>query len=258
MRHAHSGIGGVDALTARAACMVHVDSDVIGVNLDVDIVGQHRNDLNAGKRSLTALLVVGRANAHQAVDAGLGAKHTEGVLAFDGKGGAIDADDLGRGAIVDGGLPPATLAVLHVHFKEHEGPVLGLQTALSGLDGHNRVTVIELAGKPARKLELVDSARQALRRGGSLLAQCGGIRVVAHFLGKLQRGTGIGELTARGIHGSDVLLGTRDLLHGGASGIGVVPKAGSDAFGLELRHAGALLVQMEIRLDLAESVRKSV
>ena len=39
MRHAHGGVGGVDTLTARAARVVHVHADVIGTNLDVDIIG---------------------------------------------------------------------------------------------------------------------------------------------------------------------------------------------------------------------------
>ena len=125
------------------------------------------------------------------MDAGLGAQHAKRVLALDGKGRAINADDLGSGAVVNRDLPAATLAVLHVHLKEHEGPVLCLQAALSGLDGHNRVAVIELTGKPARKLELVDGAGQAFCRRSSLLAQCGGIGVVAHLLGKLQRRAGV-------------------------------------------------------------------
>ena len=189
---------------------------------------------------------------------GLGAQHTERVLALDGKGRAIDADDLGRGTVVDGDFPAATLTVLHVHLKEHEGPVLGLQATLSGLDGHNGIAVIELTGKPARKLKLVDGAGQALCRSRSLLTKGSGVGVIPHLLGKLQRRAGIGKLAARCIHGGDVFLGARDLLHGGASGVGVIPKAGSHAFGLELGHAGALLVQMEIRLDLAEPVRKRV
>ena len=192
------------------------------------------------------------------MDAGLGAQHAKCVLALDSKGRAVDADDLGCGTVVDGDLPAATLAVLHVHLKEHEGPVLGLQTTLSGLDGHNGIAVIELTGKPARKLEIVDSASQAFCRSGSLLAQCGGIGVVAHLLGKLQRGAGIGKLAARVVHGSDIFLGARDFLHGGTGGVGVIPKAEGHAFGLELGHARALFVQVEIRLDLAEPVRKRV
>ena len=118
--------------------------------------------------------------------------------------------------------------------------------------------MIELTGKPARKLEVVDSAGQAFCRSGSLLAQCGGIGVVAHLLGKLQRRTGVGKLAARGVHGSDIFLGARNLLHGGTGGVGVIPKARGNTFGLELGHAGTLLVQVEIRLDLAEPVRKRV
>ena len=118
--------------------------------------------------------------------------------------------------------------------------------------------MIELTGKPARKLKLIDGTGQAFCRSGSLLAQRSGIGVVAHLLGKLQRRTGIGKLAARGIHGSDIFLGARDLLHGGTGGVGVIPKAGGHAFSLELGHAGTLLVQVEIRLDLTEPVRKRV
>ena len=258
MRHAHGGIGGVDALAARAARVIHIHANVVGTDLDIDIIGQHGDDLNAGKRGLATLLVVGGANTHQTVHTGLGAKHAKRVLALDGKGRAVDADDLGCGTIVDGDLPAATLAVLHVHLKEHEGPVLRLQATLSGLDGHDRVAMVELAGEPTRKLEFIDGAGQALRRSGSLLAQGGGIGVVTHLLGKLQRRASIRKLAACVVHGGDVLLGAGDLLHRGASGVGVIPKARSHALGLELGHARALLVQMEIRLDLAEPVRKRV
>ena len=192
------------------------------------------------------------------MDAGLGAQHAKCVLALDGKGRAVDADDLSSGAVVNRDLPAATLAVLHVHLKEHEGPVLGLQTTLSGLDGHNGIAVIELTGKPARKLKLIDGTGQALSRGCSLLAKGGGIGVIPHLLGKLQRGAGIGKLAARVVHGSDIFLGARDFLHGSTGGVGVIPKAGGHAFGLELGHARALFVQVEIRLDLAEPVRKRV
>jgi hypothetical protein len=118
--------------------------------------------------------------------------------------------------------------------------------------------VIELTGKPTRKLKLIDGASQALGRGCSLLAKGCGIGVIPHLLGKLQCGAGVRQVAARGVHGSDIFLGARDLLHGGTSGIGVIPKARGHAFGLELGHARALLVQMEIRLDLAEPVRKRV
>ena len=192
------------------------------------------------------------------MNAGLGTKHAKGILAFDSKGRAVDADNLGRGTIVDGDFPAATLAVLHVHLKKHEGPVLGLQTTLSRLDGHNGITVIELTGEPARKLKLIDGAGQAFCRGCSLLAKGSGVGVIPHLLGKLQSGAGIGKLAARVVHGSDIFLGARDFLHGGTGGVGVIPKAGGHAFGLELGHARALFVQVEIRLDLAEPVRKRV
>ena len=118
--------------------------------------------------------------------------------------------------------------------------------------------MIELTGKPARELKLIDGTSQAFRSGRSLLAKSRGVGVIPHLLGKLQRRAGIGKLAARGVHGSDVFLDARDLLHRGTGGVGVIPKAGGHAFGLKLGHVGTLLVQMEIRLDLAEPVRKSV
>ena len=118
--------------------------------------------------------------------------------------------------------------------------------------------MIELTGKPACKLKLVDGPGQAIRRGGGLLTQRGGIGIVAHLVGKLQRRAGIGKIAACGIHGGDVFLGACNLLHRGTSGFGVIPKPRGDAFGLELGYTGALFIQMEICLDLAEPVRKCV
>ena len=108
--------------------------------------------------------------------------------------------------------------------------------------------MVELPGKPARKLKLVDGAGQAFCRSGSSSrnATASGSSPSPRQA-PAQRGHR--KARARGVHGSDIFLGARDLLHRGASGIGVVPKARGDAFGLELRYAGALLVQMEVRLN---------
>lgn len=96
-----------------------------------------------------------------------------------------------------------------------------------GLMVTNGIAVIELTGKPARKLKLIDGTGQALSRGCSLLAKGDGVGVIPHLLGKLQRGAGIGKLAARGVHGSDIFLGTRDLLHGDTGGVGVTQKPGA-------------------------------
>ena len=106
--------------------MVDVHANVVGRNLDLDVIGQNGDDLDAGEGGLAALLGIRGADAHQAVHALLGTEHAERVLALHRDGGAVDADDLRCGAIVHRDLPATTGTVLHVHLEQHEGPVLGL------------------------------------------------------------------------------------------------------------------------------------
>ena len=83
MGESHGGIGSVDALTAGSARAVHIDADIRRIQIDLDIIGKNRKDLDAGKRGVAALLIVGRGNANQTMDADLAAKHSIGVSAFD-------------------------------------------------------------------------------------------------------------------------------------------------------------------------------
>ena len=219
--------------------MVHIHTDVAGIDLDLDIIGQHRDDLYARKCSLATLFIVRRRNAHQTVHARLGTQHAKGVLALNGDGGTVDADNLCRGTVVDRHLPTAARTVLHVHLKEHEGPVLRLKASLAGLDGENRVAVIKLAGKPAGELHIVDLALESLRRRRCLGQQ---LLVAAHLVGKFECGKSIGDAFTRIRHGLDVLFAVGELGHQRAGGIGVIPKASLGAFCLQLRHAGALLI----------------
>ena len=99
--------------------------------------------------------------------------------------------------------------------------------------------MIELTGKPAGKLHLVDLALKALRRRRCFGQQ---LLVAAHLVGKLERGARIGDSLARIRHGLDILFAAGKLGHQRAGGIGVIPKTGLGAFCLELRHAGALLI----------------
>ena len=188
----------------------------------------------------------------------LGTEHAERVLALDGKGGAVDADDLGRGAVVDRDLPAAARAVLHVHLEEHEGPVLRLETALPRLDGDDAVAVVELAGKPARELKLIDTALKLGGGAGRLGHELAGLGVLPHLVRKLERGAGVGEMGAGVLDSRDIGLGGGDLGHHGASGIGIVPKTGLGALGLERSHARGFLVKVQIPLDLVQARGQSV
>lgn len=83
----HGRVGGVDALAAGAAGQYTIHAHVGGGVVHLDVVGQHRQHLHARERGVTALLVVGGADAHEAVHAALAFQHAEGVASFDLDGG---------------------------------------------------------------------------------------------------------------------------------------------------------------------------
>ena len=58
---ANSGIGSVDALPAGAACSIHINANIIRIDLHGNIViGKNRDYLNRSKRGVTTFLVVSR------------------------------------------------------------------------------------------------------------------------------------------------------------------------------------------------------
>ena len=134
-------VGGVHALTAGAACVVHVDAYVGRVDVDLDVVGQQRKHLDARKGRLAPLLVVGGRDAHQAVHAGLRREHAERVFAAHRERRPVEADELTHRGVGDLDLPAPLLAIAQVHMEQHLGPVLGLVAALSRGDGHNGIAV---------------------------------------------------------------------------------------------------------------------
>ena len=254
MRDAHGRVGRVDALAAVARGVVDVDAQVLGVDVDLDLVWQHRQDLDAGEGGLPALLRVRGRDAHQPVHASFGAEHAVGVLAVDGEGRPVDADDLARGAVVDVDFPAAAVAVAQVHAEQHLAPVLGLEAALAGGHGDDGVAVVEVVGEPAGELELRELAFQLCRRGGGLVAQV----VVARLFRELERRRGVVELLAGVVDGGDVGLRRCELRHHLAGGVCVVPQRRVAALILEALDVQTALIDVEIPLHLGETCAQSV
>ena len=190
--------------------------------------------------------------------AGLGAEHPKRILALHGEGRTVDADLLGRRAVVDRDLPAVARTVLHIHLEQHEGPVLGLQATLAGLDGYDGVAVVELAGKPTRQLQMIDGAAENLGRGRCLGHQVGRLGVVTHLAGKFERGARVGKLCAGILDGLHIIARRRELCHDCARMLGIVPEARLGALALELRRTLAFLVQMQVDLNLIEARRQGI
>ena len=83
-------------LAAGAAGPVGIDLEVVVVDLDVAASLDHGRDLNPGEARLPAVGGVERRQAHETVDALLGAVEPVGVLALDAERGRLDARLLAR------------------------------------------------------------------------------------------------------------------------------------------------------------------
>ena len=70
MGDADGGVGGVDALAARAAGAEDVDAQVVRVDLDLDVLGLGQHE-DAGGGGVDAALRLGDGHALHAVDAAL-------------------------------------------------------------------------------------------------------------------------------------------------------------------------------------------
>ena len=76
-----------------------------------------------------------------------------------------------------------------VHAQEHLGPVLGVGAALAGLDRHQGVALVVLAGEQGAQLELVEAAAEGGDRLGDL-----GLLALVLLAGQLGERLGVLEL----------------------------------------------------------------
>ena len=159
-------VGLVDVLAAGALGAVRVDPDLVPVELDLDVVVDLGQDLDERERRLAPLLGVERADAHEAMDAALGAQPAVGAPALDLDGDALEpgllalllVDDLGREAMA---LGPA-----QVHPQEHLGPVGRLGAAGAGADRQDRGALVVLAGEQERGPLAVEVGLERRRHRG--------------------------------------------------------------------------------------------
>ena len=233
--------------------MIDVDANVTRVDLHLDVVGKDRQHLNARERGLAAPLGIGGRDSHEAVHALLRAKHAVGVLTRYGDRGAVDADYLCGGRVVDRHLPAAAVAVAQVHVQQHPTPVLRLEATLTRRDVDDGVALVKLASEPARQLEL----REVALKGIGALLGLGGKVLVARLLGKLVGGLRIVEASMGSLDARNVILCLGEVCHGLARRVGIVPKARLGAPRLEVEHGGSTLVDVKVTLDFLEPRHES-
>src|SRR5690606_30338948 len=116
---ADRGVGSVDVLAAGARGTVGVDPEVALVDLDLDVVVDHRVDPDRTEARVAPRRAVERADAHEPVHAALGLGVAVGVLALDQQRGRLDAGLL-AGAVLDNlYLVALALGPAGVHPQQH-------------------------------------------------------------------------------------------------------------------------------------------
>jgi len=128
------------AAVPRRAIGVHLD--VVGVDLDIDLIGDIGHDLYEGKGGVPPLGVVKGRYAHQAMDAPLGAQVAIHILAPDLGGDALDPGLLALHLVDDLALIAMAFRPAQVHAQEHLRPILRLGAPSPGIDRQNRVAGI--------------------------------------------------------------------------------------------------------------------
>ena len=218
---------------------IGIDAQVVGVDLDLDVVLDLGHDLDQREGRLPTLLRVVGADAHQAVDAALGPQPAVGAATVDGDGRALDARLLALELVEDLGPGSVPLGPAQVHAQQHLGPVGRLGAAGAGADGQQRVALVVRPGEQERRpLTLVVDAQgirlgvDLRRQGGVGLGQLGDL---VEVVGALQQGTPEGQLVAQAVGLTEHALRV----------LGVVPQVGRP--GRRLERVQAIGLRPEVK-----------
>ena len=155
---AHRRVGRVDRLAAGARRAVDVDLQVVGIDLDVDVLGLGQHGDRRG-RGVDAALRLGDRHALHAVGAALVLEDRVGAVAVDGEG-VLAVADLER---LD--LEAQALGVLGQHAVDVARPEPGLLAAGPALDLDDDVLVVGRIALDHGQADLLVELLQAPARG---------------------------------------------------------------------------------------------
>src|SRR5262249_42826106 len=146
---ADRALGLVDVLAAGARRPISVDAQVLVLDVDLDVVVDHRVDPDAGEAGVAPGLGIKRRNPHQTVHAALGLEPAVAVVAGDLEGRRLDAGLFAAAFLEPLDLAAVALGPAGIETLQHLGPVLGLGAAGAGVDLEIAVVAVGLARQQA-------------------------------------------------------------------------------------------------------------
>ena len=147
MGDANRGFNLVHVLAALAAGAECIHAQVFRANVDFDAVVNFRNHEDRSEGGVAAGRLIERRDAHQAVYSGFSRKQAISVFACELDRCGFDTRFFAGSFVQNGGVDTFAFRPSQIHAQEHGGPILRLGAAGSGLDGHDGVEVIGLAGE---------------------------------------------------------------------------------------------------------------
>ena len=163
--HPDRGVGRVHRLAAGAGGAVDVDLQVLGGDLDLDLLGlrEHRDGRGRG---VDPPLRLGLRHPLDAVGAALELEHRVGALAPDLEGDLLEAADLGRRLREHLGLKAALLRVAGEHLEQVAGEQGRLVATRAGADLDDHALVVVRVALDHRQADLLLELAQPFGRLG--------------------------------------------------------------------------------------------
>src|SRR5437016_4152130 len=141
VRDPHRGVGRVDPLPARAGRSVHIDPEILFLDLDVDVLG-FRKDRDGDGRGVDPAARLGDGHALHAVHAALELQPAPGTFAVDEQDHVLESTDAGGAGVHRLDPPPLAFRVFRVHPGEIGGEERRLVAAGAGADLDEDVLVV--------------------------------------------------------------------------------------------------------------------
>jgi hypothetical protein len=241
VRDADRGFHLVYILAAFAAGAKCIDPQLFGANVDLDAVVDFRDDEDRSKRSMSPRRLIEGRDADQPMDASFAGQQPVGVFALELDGGVLDARFFAGCFIENYGVDALALRPTQIHAQQNRSPVLGFGAARAGLDGHDGVEVIGLAGEQRARFLFGDvgfsGGEFAVQIFQEILALVG----VGLFPGQADVGFDVarqrGEFVVRG----DLVFGALAVAQDGLSGFWIAPEIRIGSTGFESFQALAVL-----------------